>query len=112
MRCGLGARTVAVMTTTLKHPSTDKRGRLLDGIPVRERRIEAAGISTAVLEGGDGPPVVLLHEVGAFAPQWLRVMPELAMSNRVVAPDLPCHGESELGEGDLDAARVFRWPDR
>jgi pimeloyl-ACP methyl ester carboxylesterase len=111
MRGGRGARMVAAMTTTVKHPSTGDRQRLLDGIPVRERRIESAGISTAVLEGGDGPPVVLLHEVGAFAPQWLRVLPELVNSNRVVAPDLPGHGESELGEGELDAAAVLRWLD-
>jgi pimeloyl-ACP methyl ester carboxylesterase len=85
------------------------RQRLLQGVPVRERRLEPAGISTNVLEGGDGPPIVLLHEVGAFAPQWLRVMPELVTSQRVIAPDLPGHGESDLGEGELDAGRVMRW---
>ena len=39
----------------------DARGRLLAGLPVEERRLHLAGVSTAVLEGGDGPPVVLLH---------------------------------------------------
>ena len=34
--------------------------------------MELAGISTAVLEGGEGPPVVLLHEPGAFG-EWMRV---------------------------------------
>ena len=29
------------------------RERLLAGIPARERRLELAGVSTAVLEGGD-----------------------------------------------------------
>ena len=42
------------------------RERLLAGMPVAERRLELAGISTAVLEGGEGPPIVLLHEQGAF----------------------------------------------
>lgn len=42
------------------HPRT----RLLAGVPVSERRIDVAGIDTAVLEGGDGPPVVLLHGPG------------------------------------------------
>jgi hypothetical protein len=32
------------------------REQLLEGIPVTERRLELAGVSTAVLEGGDGPP--------------------------------------------------------
>jgi hypothetical protein len=37
------------------------RERLLAELPVTERRIQLAGISSAVLEGGDGPPVILLH---------------------------------------------------
>jgi hypothetical protein len=32
------------------------RERLLAGIPVTERRLELARVSTAVLEGGEGPP--------------------------------------------------------
>src|SRR6266480_2661760 len=109
MRGGRAGRTVAAMTTALQHMPVGDRKRLLEGVPVRERRIEAAGIPTAVLEGGDGPPVVLLHEVGAFAPQWLHVMPDLATTNRLVAPDLPGHGASELGEAGLDAGRVVAW---
>jgi pimeloyl-ACP methyl ester carboxylesterase len=48
----------------------DARGRLLAAMPVRERWLQLAGISTAVLEGGDGPPVVLLHGPGEFAATW------------------------------------------
>ena len=43
------------------------RERLLTGIPVTERRFRLAGVSTAVLEGGDGPPIVLLHGPGEYA---------------------------------------------
>ena len=43
------------------------RKRLLAGIPVTERRFRLAGVSTAVLEGGDGPPIVLLHGPGEYA---------------------------------------------
>ena len=53
------------------------RERLLTGIPVTERRLELAGVSTAVLEGGAGPPVVLLHGPGEFAAKWMRVIPGL-----------------------------------
>jgi len=45
----------------------DARRRLLAGAPVTERRLDLAGVSTAVLEGGDGPPVVLLHGQGGWS---------------------------------------------
>jgi hypothetical protein len=66
----------------------DARRRMLAGVPVTERRLELAAIPTAVLEGGDGPPLVLLHGAGEFAGLWLRVVPGLAAGHRAVAPDL------------------------
>jgi pimeloyl-ACP methyl ester carboxylesterase len=89
--------------------STDPRERLLAGIPVAERRLEPSGVSTAVLEGGEGPPLVLLHGPGESAVTWLRVIPELVATHRIVAPDLPAHGESELPDGPLDAERLLAW---
>lgn len=85
------------------------RARLLAGLPVTERRLELAGVSTAVLDGGEGPPIVMLHEPGSFAAHWLRVIPALVRHNRVVIPDLPGHGASELAGGELDADRVLAW---
>lgn len=85
------------------------RDRLLAGIPAMERRLELAGVSTVVLEGGEGPPVVLLHGPGEFAAKWLRVIPELVRTHRVIAPDLPGHGTSEVIDGPLDADRVLTW---
>jgi pimeloyl-ACP methyl ester carboxylesterase len=85
------------------------RERLLAGVPVSEQRLALAGHRTAVLEGGDGPPVVLLHGAGEFAASWMRVIPELVPAHRVIAPDLPGHGASELAGEPLDAARVVAW---
>ena len=48
-----------------------------------------ASVATAVLEGGAGPSVVLLHSSGEFATLWRRVIPHLATTHHVVAPDLP-----------------------
>jgi pimeloyl-ACP methyl ester carboxylesterase len=87
----------------------DARERLLAAMPVAERRLRLAGVPTAVLEGGDGPPVVLLHGAGEFAATWLRVIPQLATTHRVVAPDLPGHGASEASDGTLDADCVLAW---
>ena len=68
------------------------RALLLSGLPVIERRLQVAGVSTAVLEGGAGPPILLLHGPGDFAGMWMRVIPDLVTTHRVVAPDLPGHG--------------------
>lgn len=85
------------------------REQLLANLPVTERRLLLAGISTPVLEGGDGPPVVLLHGPGGYAAHWMRVIPGLAATNRVIVPDLPGHGTSETGDIKLTAARVLTW---
>ena len=85
------------------------RDRLLAGMPVIERRLELAGVSTAVLEGGDGPPVVLLHGAGEFAACWIRVIPDLVRTHRVVVPDLPGHGASAVAGDPPDAERMAAW---
>jgi len=89
----------------------EARKRLLDGIPVTERHLQLAGISTAMLEGGEGPPLVLLHGPGEHALKWLRVLPLLLPSFKVMAPDLPGHGASEVEESALNADRVLEWLD-
>lgn len=87
------------------------RNQLLAGIPVRERRMDLAGIPTTVLSGGEGPPIVLLHGPGESAVNWRWVIPDLVRTHLVVAPDLPAHGSSG-GEGErLDEARVLQWLD-
>jgi pimeloyl-ACP methyl ester carboxylesterase len=92
-------------------PSADPRTRLLEGIPVVERRLQLAEISTVLLEGGEGPPMVLLHGPGESAAKWLRVLPNLVTTHRVIAPDLPGHGASDAPDDPLDEARVLAWLD-
>jgi pimeloyl-ACP methyl ester carboxylesterase len=81
---------------------------LLAGVPVSERRLHLGGVATALLEGGEGPPVVLLHGPGEHAAKWFRVLPALVSTHHVIAPDLPGHGASAPVD-DLDAARVLGW---
>lgn len=97
-----------VATRTSRSPRPSSRERLLAGVPVARRTVEAAGLSTAVLEGGDGPPLLLLHGPGESAVNWRWVVPDLARTHRVVAPDLPAHGDTDAAE-ELDAARVRDW---
>jgi pimeloyl-ACP methyl ester carboxylesterase len=84
------------------------RGRLLAGLPVTDRRLELAGVSTAVLEGGDGPPIVLLPAPGEFAALWMRVIPDLVTTHRVIAPDLPGSGAS-VSDGPPNSRSVLTW---
>jgi len=85
------------------------RVHLLSGLPVTERRLQVAGVSTSVLEGGAGSPILLLHGPGDCAGMWMRVIPDLVTTHRIVAPDLPGHGASQLVDGRLDADGVRAW---
>lgn len=87
----------------------DARQRLLAGIPVTQRRLELAGISTAVLEGGEGAPIVLLHGPGESAANWRWVIPALVETHRVIAPDLPAHGSTAAPKDRLHAEGVLAW---
>jgi haloalkane dehalogenase len=46
-------------------------------------------------EFGEGPPVLLLHGWPSSSYLWRDVMPPIARSNRVIAPDLPGFGASD-----------------
>jgi pimeloyl-ACP methyl ester carboxylesterase len=85
------------------------RQRLLAGLPLSERRVELAGAVTAVLEGGDGPPLVLLHggiECGGV--YWAPIVTRLARSYHLIVPDVPGLGESEP-VARLDAEAFGGW---
>ena len=87
----------------------DLRAQLLDGAPVTERRINLAGVSTAVLEAGGGPPIVLIHGQGNFGPSFLPLFESLASTHRVIAPDLPGLGASEMTDREPDGPTVMAW---
>jgi pimeloyl-ACP methyl ester carboxylesterase len=87
------------------------RARVLAGLPVTERELLLNGVSTAVLEGGSGPPIVLLHGPSGYAAHWLRVIPDLVTTHRVIAPDLPGHGASAPCEGVPDNDALLGWLD-
>ena len=104
-------RSVTSISYVLGMTETIARERLLENLPVTERRIELAGLSTALLEAGAGPPMVLLHGPGAHAAGWLPAIPALAATHRVIAPDLPGHGATAVADAPLDLARVLAWLD-
>lgn len=85
------------------------RRRLFEGLPVSERTVDVDGVSTRVVEGGDGTPLLLLHGQGGSALAWLLNIGDLAADHHVIVPDLPGLGESVVQTGELDADRVVSW---
>lgn len=80
-------------------PYSKVRGRLPE-----ERFVDVGGLDVYVEEAGQGEPVVLLHGFCCSSFTWREVMPGLARSHRVIAPDLPGFGYTER-PGDPEAYR-------
>ena len=70
-----------------------------------ERSIDVNGLPTRYLQAGSGPPLVLLHGVGENALIWRWVLPALARTHQVYAPDLP--GSDDSGKPDSDYSPAF-----
>ncbi|MFP3906641.1 MAG: alpha/beta fold hydrolase [Acidimicrobiales bacterium] len=99
------------ITSDIANPDLEDRRQLLDGLALAERRLVLGGVATAVLEGGDGDPIVLLHGPGESGAKWLRIVPDLVGTHRVVAPDLPAHGSSAVPTGPIAEDQIVRWLD-
>jgi 2-hydroxymuconate-semialdehyde hydrolase len=68
---------------------------MLAGLPVTNRLLDIDGIATSVLEGGHGPPLVLLHGgIECGGAMWAPVLAQLVEHHRVIVPDVPGLGES------------------
>ncbi|HYQ87234.1 MAG TPA: alpha/beta hydrolase [Bacteroidota bacterium] len=59
-----------------------------------DRYVRAGGLRVHVLEGGAGPPLLLIHGLGGPL-MWQRVLGPLSKRFRVMAVDLPGFGESD-----------------
>jgi pimeloyl-ACP methyl ester carboxylesterase len=89
----------------------------LEGVdhPARPRRfprakvIRALDIDTFYLEAGVGPPVVLLHGLGATNASMLPTLADLSRDHRVLAPDLPGFGDSGKPIRAYHAPFFARW---
>jgi magnesium chelatase accessory protein len=56
------------------------------------RFVDAGGLRWHVQVAGAGPDLLLLHGTGAATHSWAGLLPLLARTHRVIAPDLPGHG--------------------
>jgi pimeloyl-ACP methyl ester carboxylesterase len=78
-------------------------------VTVEKQDVEIDGMPIRYLAAGEGPPVVLLHGAGDNALDWRWVMPALAASHRVYAPDLPGSPDSARPAADYSPAFFERF---
>src|SRR5215472_496353 len=69
-------------------------------ISVRVR--EADGVKLQYLTAGSGPAILLLHGYAETSHMWRPLMPKLAETHTVIAPDLPGIGDSDIPADGLD----------
>jgi pimeloyl-ACP methyl ester carboxylesterase len=75
----------------------------------RSRTVTAGRLRTFYLEAGEGPPVILLHGLGATNASLLPTLWDLARDHRVLVPDLPGFGESAKPVRAYRAAFFATW---
>ena len=79
----------------------DSRWTAIDW-PSMTRRVTVLGRELNVVDtGGDRPPLLFVHGLGGCWQNWLLNVPEFMDSHRVIVPDLPGFGESQMPAGDV-----------
>lgn len=64
--------------------------------PMPMKLLDVGGIQVAVSDQGQGErTLVLVHGLASYSPVWVRNLPELTKSHRVVTIDLPGFGKSD-----------------
>jgi pimeloyl-ACP methyl ester carboxylesterase len=73
---------------------------------VRDHVIDLHGHPVAYRRAGEGDVVLLVHGIAGTSAVWDRVLPELARTHTVIAPDLPGHGASGRSAGDYSVGAM------
>jgi pimeloyl-ACP methyl ester carboxylesterase len=73
------------------------------------RMITLRGNRVAYRDEGAGEVLVLIHGLGGSSFSWRAVLPKLSKKYRVIAPDLPGHGQSDKPRGDYAPAAFAAW---
>ena len=71
--------------------------------------ISVRGVDTFLVDAGRGPPIVLLHGLGATNASFLPTLHELSRDYRVIAPDLPGFGDSAKPLRAYHATFFAKW---
>ena len=75
-------------------------------------RCRVAGREMSYVDIGSGEPaVVFIHGLGGNWQNWLENIPRVAQHRRVIAMDLPGHGESEMPADKISISGYGMWVD-
>jgi len=66
---------------------------------MKTNSVKLPDATIAYVDKGEGKAVVLLHGFCGGSRYWEKVISELSISYRIIAPDLPGHGESSMDKG-------------
>jgi pimeloyl-ACP methyl ester carboxylesterase/uncharacterized RmlC-like cupin family protein len=75
-----------------------------DAIAVRVADVD--GLKLQYLTAGHGPAILLLHGYAETSRMWRPLIPRLAATFTVIAPDLPGIGDSDIPQDGLDMTRA------
>ena len=92
------AASLPLLTGTLRPAAASVAPRPIDGPWTESGTLARAGgvLAWHALGPKDGEPVILLHKLGGWAADWRGVAPRLGPDKRVIAFDLPGHGDSAM----------------
>jgi pimeloyl-ACP methyl ester carboxylesterase len=65
------------------------------------RSVEIDGRRANVVDVGSGPPLLFVHGLSGCWQNWLENIPHFARTHRVIAPDLPGFGASEMPRREI-----------
>jgi pimeloyl-ACP methyl ester carboxylesterase len=86
--------------TVTQHTALGVTARKPSAASVVEDRITLTGGAISYTKAGTGPAVLLIHGLGGTRRTWRHLIPGLARTHTVIAPDLPGHGLSDPPAGD------------
>lgn len=109
------ATVAAVVIWFTRHPLQvfeAAQRRALERAGFERVELGAGGERMVLFSAGRGPALLFLHGLGDQAGTWSKVAPAFLADHRVVAVDLPGHGESEPLGGDLTMATLMAGAER
>ncbi len=104
----LGCCLIAVALVSQTPASGAPQGAAGGSAAIEVRTADVDGLKVRYLIAGHGPAIVLLHGYAETSRMWRPLIPRLAASFTVIAPDLPGIGDSDIPTEGLDMASAGR----